>query len=385
MIPVHNEYTFYVYTYVCEKSVSDYLRARDLSQKDKSKRADGAAPQKSAKGRITINDIARMANVSKKTVSRILNDHPLVKAETRARVKALMDEHGYAPDPQARALAFRKSFLIGMAYDNPTPQYVVDMQQGILSALEGTEYQLVLHRLDRNSPDYLDRMKRFVINHRPAGIIMPPSVSEDDKIAEMLRQLECRFVRIASVDLDDPEFLVRTHDAEGAAQAARHLARLGHTRIAHIHGRDSFLSAHERMNGFRTGLAEFDLTLSPDLTVRAEYTFKSGVRAADNLLSLAERPTAIFAGNDEMAIGVYTSARKIGLRIPEDLSIVGFDDSPMASRIAPQLTTVRLPITDMGSEAVRVLMRQINNLSANETSSFRPEIIVRQSTAKPAE
>lgn len=333
--------------------------------------------------RVTINDIARLANVSKKTVSRVLNDHPLVKDETRQRVKAVMAEHGYSPDPQARALAFRRSFLIGLVYDNPSPQYVVNMQRGILDALEGTDYQLVLQPVDRSDSTYRDRVRRFVERHRPTGVIMPPSVSEDNDVAEMLSELGCAYIRIASVDLDKSPNLVRTHDAVGAAQAARHLAGLGHKRVAHIHGPKSFRSAHERLQGFQIGLAEFGLELDPDLTVEAGYTFDSGVRAADNLLSRKNRPTAIFAGNDEMAIGVYTAARNAGLNIPEDLSIVGFDDTPMAARTSPPLTTVRLPIREMGQEAAKGLLRLVSDTGNKCNQSFEPEIIVRQSTGKP--
>tara|TARA_R110002072_G_scaffold29600_5_gene93444 strand:- start:1602 stop:2240 length:639 start_codon:yes stop_codon:yes gene_type:complete len=212
---------------------------------------------------------------------------------------------------------------------------------------------------------------------------MPPSVSEDNDVAEMLSELGCAYIRIASVDLDKSPNLVRTHDAVGAAQAARHLAGLGHKRVAHIHGPKSFRSAHERLQGFQTGLAEFGLELDPDLTVEAGYTFDSGVRAADNLLSRKNRPTAIFAGNDEMAIGVYTAARNAGLNIPADLSIVGFDDNPMAALTSPTLTTVRLPIREMGQEAAKGLLRLVSDTGNKCNQSFEPEIIVRQSTGKP--
>ena len=351
---------------------------------NKKREPEKADIQTGATPRITINDIARLAEVSKKTVSRVLNNHPLVKEETRKRVKAIMEANGYEPDPQARALAFRRSFLIGLAYDNPSPQYVVNMQRGILDALEGSDYQLVLQPVDRQDPDYIGKIQRFVERHRPTGLIMPPSVSEDDAVADMLRRHHCEFVRIASVDLDEPGRLVRTHDAEGAAQAARHLAGLGHKRIAHIHGPRSFRSSHERLFGFRSGLAEFGIDLSPALTIEAGYTFDSGVRAADNILSRPDRPTAIFTGNDEMAIGVYTSARNAGLSVPNDLSIVGFDDTPMAARITPPLTTVRLPIREMGQEAARGLLRLVGENGNRKNNSFQPEIIVRQSTAKPA-
>lgn len=348
------------------------------------KRRPEKTPERSAsvadRGRVTINDIARLAAVSKKTVSRVLNDHPLVKEQTREKVKTIMEEHGYSPDPQARALAFRRSFLIALAYDNPSPQYIVNMQRGILDTLEGTDYQLVLHPVDRETRDCIGKMERFVERHRPAGVIMPPSVSEDETFCDMLRRQDCKYVRIASVDLDSKAKMVRTHDAEGAAQAARHLASLGHRRIAHIHGPNMFRSAYERLRGFKSGLQEFGLELDEGLTIEAGYTYESGVRASDNLLSRANRPTAIFAGNDEMAIGVYSSARKVGLSIPEDLSVVGYDDSPMAARMSPALTTVRLPIRDMGAEAAKGLLSLIAKLDVSENSGFKPEIIVRDST-----
>ncbi|MEM7458819.1 MAG: LacI family DNA-binding transcriptional regulator [Pseudomonadota bacterium] len=350
---------------------------------DKQTKSSGrvaTVPVVSERGKVTINDIAELAKVSKKTVSRVLNDHPVVREETRAKVKKIMEDQGYVPDLQARALAFGRSFLIALAYDNPSPQYVVNMQRGILDQLEGTDYQLVLHPVDRAEPDVVDKLERFVERHRPAGIIMPPSVSEDEALCEMLRRQQCEYIRIASVELDVASVMVRTLDADGAAQAARHIASLGHTRIAHVHGPRSFRSAHERLAGFKAGLKEFGLELDAALTIEAGYTFESGVSAANKLLSRADRPTAIFAGNDEMAIGIVTAARKLGLSIPRDVSIVGFDDTPMAARIAPALTTIRLPIRDMGKAAASGLMRLISGAEHSKNESFSPEIIVREST-----
>ncbi len=332
------------------------------------------------RGKVTINDVARLANVSKKTVSRVINDSPLVREETRERVKAVIAAHSYAPDPQARALAFRRSFLVGMVYDNPSPQYVVNMQRGILDTLEETSFQLVLRPCDRSDPKFHQKIRTFVEQQRPYGVILPPSVSEDERLAKMLRQLGCAYVRIASVELDQPSQMVRTFDTEGAAQAARHIAELGHTKIAHIHGPQSFRSAHERLRGFREGLAERGLKLDRAMTIEGAYTFESGVLCAEKLFRRKEKPTAIFAGNDEMAVGVYQAARLAGLDVPTDVSIVGFDDAPMAARIWPPMTTVRLPIREMGRAAAKLL---IQAEQAARPISFYPEIVVRQSTAAP--
>ncbi|MEQ9436719.1 LacI family DNA-binding transcriptional regulator [Hyphomonas sp.] len=329
---------------------------------------------------VTIIDIARMANVSKKTVSRVINESPLVREETREIVKQIIKETGFTPNPQARALAFRRSFLIGLVYDNPSPQYVVNMQRGILDALDETSFQLVLRPCDRADANYRERVESFVIQHKPFGLILTPSVSEDDELAEMLRERNCAYVRIASVEIDKPDWIIRTHDAQGAELAARHLAQLGHKRIGLIHGPNTFRSTHERMAGFTKGLADFGLTLDPALTIEGAYTFDSGVQCATTLLHKQDRPTAIFAGNDEMAVGVYVAARKAGLQIPQDLSIVGFDDTPISSRIWPPMTTVRSPIRDVGRAAARRLIQVDGGSSAQPPGAFALELIVREST-----
>ena len=337
---------------------------------------------KDAKDRaqVTIIDIARMANVSKKTVSRVINKSPLVREETREIVNKIIAETGFTPNPQARALAFRRSFLIGLVYDNPSPQYVVNMQRGILDALDETSFQLVLRPCDRADANYRERVESFVIQHKPYGLILTPSVSEDDELAAMLRDRNCDYVRIASVEIDDAARMVRTHDAHGAELAARHLAELGHTRIAHIHGPNTFRSTHERMAGFRKGLADSGLSLDPKLTLEGAYTFDSGVECATRLLSRPDRPTAVFAGNDEMAVGVYVAARKAGLQIPADISIVGFDDTPISSRVWPPMTTVRSPIRDVGRVAALRLIQAEEDEKAQAPGAFALELIVREST-----
>lgn len=333
----------------------------------------------------TINDIARLAEVSKKTVSRVINNSPFVKEETRKRVEAVIAEHGFTPDPQARGLAFRRSFLVGMIYDNPSPNYVVNMQQGVLDAVRGAGLELVVHPCNRADDSFLTDVRNFIVRQKLFGVVMPPSVSEDDRVVAILKDADCPYVRIASVSLDEPACMVVTHDSRGAARAARHLAELGHRRIAFISGPDTFRSSHERGRGFAEGLAEHGLQLDPAYVRRAAYTFESGVEAATELLALPQRPTAIFAGNDEMAIGVMKAARDAGLDVPRDLSIVGFDDLPMASRVWPNLTTVRLPIRDMGRMAAEKLTAGLRGLDPATLvqPEVDPSLVVRDSTAPP--
>jgi len=342
-------------------------------------------PRRTGGKAATINDIARLAEVSKKTVSRVINNSPFVKEETRKRVEAVIAEHGFTPDPQARGLAFRRSFLVGMIYDNPSPNYVVNMQQGVLDAVRGSGLELVVHPCDRAADSFLSEVRAFVVRQKLFGVVMPPSVSEDDRVVAILREADCPYVRIASVSLDESANMVVTHDSRGAARAARHLAELGHRRIAFISGPDSFRSSHERGRGFREGLAEHGLRLDEAYVRQGAYTFESGVEAARCLLSMPEPPTAIFAGNDEMAIGVMKAARDAGLDVPRDLSIVGFDDLPMASRVWPNLTTVRLPIRDMGRMAAEKLTARSRGLDPATLvqPEVDPSLVVRDSTAAP--
>lgn len=341
-------------------------------------------PKRSGKP-ATINDVARLAGVSKKTVSRVINNSPFVREETRAKVEAVIAESGFSPDPQARGLAFRRSFLVGMIYDNPSPNYVVNMQQGVLDAVRGSGLELVVHPCNRSSDNFMADVQGFVVRQKLFGVVMPPSVSEDERVVAMLREADCPYVRIASVSLDEPARMVVTNDSLGAAEAARHLAELGHTRVAFISGPDSFRSSHERGRGFEEGLAEHGLKLDPKLVRRGAYTFESGVEAATDLLSMPNPPTAIFAGNDEMAIGVMKAARDRGLDVPGDLSIVGFDDLPMASRVWPNLTTVRLPVRDMGRMAAEKLTARSRSLdpAALDQPEIIPSLVVRDSTAAP--
>jgi LacI family transcriptional regulator len=336
--------------------------------------------------RPTINDVARLARVSKKTVSRVINESPFVKDHTRERVSAVIADLGYVPDPIARGLASKRSYLVGLVYDNPNPQYVIDMQQGILDVIRGSGFELVVHPCSRQAPDFLTSVRAFVQRQKLAGVVLPSSVSEDTALIDLLRTFDCPYVRIASVLLDEPEKSIVTHDAEGAEQAARHLAELGHTRVAHVSGPNTFRSAHERRAGFVKGLKAYKVKLERELDLRAAYTYPSGVEAGRKLIALDERPTAVFCGNDEMAAGIYQAAREAGLEIPRDISIVGFDDSPLASRMWPSLTSVLLPIRQMGRmSATRLLGDSLIGEPAPEEAGgeVHPRLVVRGSTARP--
>ena len=332
--------------------------------------------------RHTINDVARLAGVSKKTVSRVINESPFVKEETRKAVLEIMRETGYVPDPQARGLAFRRAFLVGLIYDNPNPQHTISHQQGLLDAMAGSGFELVVRPVDRNSPKLLDDMRDFVERQKLFAVVLPSPVSEDEALAALLRELDVPYVRIGSVALDAPDRMLVSHDGRGAAQAARHLADLGHSRIALISGPPTFRSSIERKKGFEAGLAEAGLSLAPAYDKVGAYTYESGHAAALELLRMEQRPTAIFCLNDEMATGVYTAAREMGLSIPEDCSVVGYDDAPIAARLWPPMTSVRLPLRDMGRMAGEMLVPNALREKRADAHEVAPQLVVRGSTGK---
>jgi LacI family transcriptional regulator len=331
---------------------------------------------------VTINDIARLSGVSKKTVSRIINNSPLVRKDTRDKVEALMREVGYAPDPMARGLAFRRSFLIGMVYDNPTAQYVVDMQYGALDALRGSSFELVVHPCDSRSADYIDGVRRFAQQHKLHGVILVPRASEDQALVEMLKDIGCRYVRIAAVPMDESSQMVITHDRDDAAEAADYLLSLGHRDVALITGPVAYRSTLERTAGFLDALRKRGITVPDERVVEAGYTFESGLAAAEKLLLGDRRPTAIFTGNDEMAAGVYKVALRAGISIPRELSVIGYDDSSLASRLSPSLTSVRRNTRDTGRTAAAMLL-QPDGQGPLASASVRPHVVVRDSCQPP--
>ncbi|MDX3885080.1 MAG: LacI family DNA-binding transcriptional regulator [Sphingomonas sp.] len=335
----------------------------------------------------TINDVARIAGVSKKTVSRVINRSPLLNDDTRRRVEEVIGELGYIPNPQARALALRRNFLIGLVHDNPTAQTVLTVQQGILETLRDTEFELVVHPVNRGSPNMLDDIRHFLERQRLFGVMLMPPISENDALARLCDEIGCRYVRMGSATLDEPAHMVASNDREAVREATQYLIEAGHRRIGLVLGPHGFRSAQERRRGFEDAIAAAGISQPGSMIADGNYTFESGLAAGDRLLDLLPRPTAIFASNDEMAAGVIHAARQRGLEVPRDLSVVGFDDNPIAAHIWPALTTVRWPIAAMARSAALKLVAGADadgeGGAAEEPSLFLSSLIRRASVAAP--
>lgn len=334
----------------------------------------------------TINDVARLSGVSKRTVSRVINNSVQVKAETSAIVQDVIKALGYLPDPQARGLAFRHSFLIGLIYDNPNPQYLATIQEGILNALADTEFELAILRCDRSDPEYRNRVLRFVLKQKLYGIILTPSVSEDEQLANMLKEKSCNYLRIAAIQLDDIKNMIVSNDGDGAREATDYLIKNGHTKIAHVTGRDGFLSTRERLAGYQRAIDAAGLDCLPEYLIEGDYTFESGCVAGQKLINLSNRPTSVFAANDEMAAGILQVFSAEGINVPEDFSIVGYDDFKIASSVFPKLTTMRSPSLEIGSMAVWNIIAESNSMKNNSIrlkNTYKPSLIIRDTVAQP--
>ena len=306
----------------------------------------------------TINDVAALAGTSKRTVSRVLNRSSKVNEATRARVQEVIEQLNYAPNRQARGLAARRSYLLGLIYDAPT-LFINDIQKGILSVSGDAGYELVVHACHVESDQMIDNVMRFVVQAKLDGVIILPPISDIPELAANLDKAGCNYVRVISELEDEPWKLVVTDYLPAIAEMTRHLVDFGHRDIALISGPSTNASSQKRQEAFVHSLAVHGLELSPEMIIEGNFTYDSGVKAAEKLLSQERRPTAIFAANDEMAFGVMNVAYHMGLKIPDDLSLVGFDGTSFSTFVVPPLTTIVRQTDVMSRLGTQKLLAQI--------------------------
>jgi len=329
--------------------------------------------------RIRIEDVARRAGVSPKTVSRVLNNEPNVREALRERTLAAVKALGYRPNPSARSLASNRSFLVALLYDNPSPYYVMEVQNGVLDACDEHRYSMMVRPLLSSAPDFLERVDALVSQFRPDGLVLTPPIADHAKLLALLQSRGMPCARISPKSRH--RGVGATLDERSAArEMVRHLVSLGHRRIAHITGHHSHGASGWRLLGYRDGLAQAGLPFDPALVVEGLFSFDSGVAAARQLFALRRRPTAIFAGNDDTAAGVMWAAAEHGLSIPGDVSVCGFDDTPLSRQVWPALTTVCQPSRDMGRIATQQLLRTIEGGAEGDMVSVPFTLQLRRST-----
>jgi len=332
--------------------------------------------------RVTISDVARTVGTSKKTISRVLNNDPNVSDSMRQRVLAAVASLNYRPLTSARSLATNRSFMIGLLYDNRSPSYIMEVQAGVLEACAAQHYSMMVQPMVSTAPDFVERVEDILTRHQPDGLILTPPITDHPQLLEYLRKNGPPFASIAP---RHPEACigVMLREREAAAAMVDHLVSLGHRRIAHILGDPEHGAGIWRLAGYRDGLQRAGLEENPAYMVQGRFSFESGVAAMRQLLALPERPTAIFAGDDDMAVGAIWAAAEAGVSIPRDLSICGFDDTTIATQVWPPLTTIHQPVREMARRATQELMLRVLNKGEPRMVELDYEMRIRASTAPP--
>ncbi len=337
--------------------------------------------------KVTIFDVAELAGVSIKTVSRVLNNEANVRENTRANVLRAVGELRYRPNAAARELSGRRSRAIGLVYENAEEfNYTSAVLDGALGACEAHGYSLLLCPLNLPNPDPGERVGEFATQTRVEGIVLPAPVSDMAAVTGLLRDMKIPVAAIAPRDPLPAEINIACEDEEATFSLTDYLVGQGHRSIGHIKGHPEHGASAQRFAGYRRALREHGLAFAPGLVRQGYFDFDSGKSAAAALLDLPEPPTAIVAGNDDMAAGVLFEARERGLSVPGQLSVVGFDDTRIASRMWPPLTTVRQPIPQMAETAARLLIDKLNGEPVESPQEpFACEVIIRSSTVRLAE
>jgi len=331
---------------------------------------------------VTIFDVADEAGVSYATVSRVINNKDHVSPEKRERVLRAMAQLGYVVNVQARSLAGGESRVVGLLVDYLSSSYMDEIIRGIDVALDSRNYDLMLyttHRRKTKESTYVTKLTRNLADG--LLLILPRNATA---YLDTLRQRQFPHVLIDYLSDGQNVPSVSATNFRGAYEAISYLLSLGHQRIGFITGNMEFGCARDRLNGYRAALKDHGVPFDPPLVSEGDFWQPQGYQCTQKLLSLAEPPTAIFASNDAMAFGVMEAARERGLRLPEDLSIIGFDDIPQASHVHPALTTVRQPLEEMGRSAANLLLKYIAQPDAEvERIELSTEFIIRESCQAP--
>lgn len=321
----------------------------------------------------TIVDVAKKAGVSIKTVSRVMNNQANVRDETRRRVLQAMEALSYSPSDAARQLRSGRSNSIGMLYGDPSSGYQSRLNHAMMQACSDAGRYLVVGLFDEAKSGWRQQLEAFLDRTRVESIILVPPMCDSSILQECMFERGVKFVLLSPSRAAPNTSAVSMDDQRAAREMTEHLLDLGHRRIGHIAGHPDHIASLLRRQGYEDAIMSRGLPRPDDgLVMEGRFDFRLALANAEKMLSVESRPTAIFAASDDMAAAAYMAAGKLGLSIPEEISIAGFDDVPIAETIWPSLTTVAQPFMGMAVEAVRVLSGQTPHMS----SPNRAEMIV---------
>lgn len=331
--------------------------------------------------RLTIRDIAREAGVSINTVSRALNDKPDISVETKERVLETVKRLGYRPNRLARGLRSNKTGTIGVIVADIANPYFAALVKGVEKAAKEHNYSIILQDTDENYEKEREAV-RTILAEQVDGLLITPVQTGKETIIE-LQESGLPFVLLGRWFDELEADYVATDDIQGGFLATEHLIKQGHERIALLGGPPYISSAKERFQGYKKALDQYGIELDEGLVRSGAITMKDGYTIAKALLSTKPRPTAIFAYSDFVALGIVKAIREVGLKIPGDIAIVGYDDIEFSSCLEVPLTTVRIPKREIGRQAVEILLERM--IKADSASQFRKvklevELIIREST-----
>ncbi|NOU68242.1 substrate-binding domain-containing protein [Paenibacillus sp. LMG 31461] len=325
----------------------------------------------------TIKDIAKLAGVSHTTVSRALNNSPLIQEETKERIRIIAEQLDYTPNYNAKSLVLDRSYNLGLFFttlsNGTSAGFFYEAIRGVNSVIRD-RYQLIVKGIDDYTSFHSITKKSF------DGIIIVSQSDDDGPIIEHIANKEIPLV-VLNRPVDTAGVLnVLSDEEQGAFHAGAYLVNQGHKKIALIEGRKGFKSAQNRKDGFERAMEHYEISIPAAFRMPGLYDLESGHQAMQQFLSLEERPTAVFCCNDEMALGAIKAVFEAGLHVPKDISVVGFDDTVFAAYVTPALTTVRRPIEQISKEgALRLLGNIENKLHTTEQVLLRTELIVRES------
>ncbi len=344
---------------------------------------DAQAPAIAAIKPASIKDIARIARVSHSTVSRALRESPLVNPDTAERIRRIAAESGFRTSAVARSLATSRTSTIGVVVTSIADPFVAEVVGGIEDEANAHNYSVFLANCNADPGRELKVVQSFE-DRRVDGIVVTAS-RVGALYGSLLERMRIPIVLLNNQHPSKFAHSVRIENFEASRAAVGHLIGLGHRRLAYIGDRFGYGSDSERFSGYRAALDEADVPFRPDFVVHGDGKVEGGIHAMKSLLAAPELPTGVFCYNDVTAIGALKAIRLQGLKVPDDISLVGFDDLPLALYMDPPLTTVRQPKHEMGRMAMEVLLKLMAGSAADQDLAVAGALIVRQSTAPPKE
>jgi LacI family transcriptional regulator len=333
----------------------------------------GRKPKDRTRGAPTIADVAAYAGFAAMTVSRVINGESNVRPETREAVQAAIAKLKYSPNLAARTLAGAEQVRVGMLYSNPSAGFLSEFLVGSLEQARLSHVQLVVEKCDAHQHE--EQVVRELLATGVDGIILPAPLCDSKRIHTVISKAGALAVAVASASPRAGLLAVRIDDHAAAVAMTRHILSLGHTRIGFISGNPEHTSSPQRLAGYMAALAEAEIPIEQPLIRQGLFTYRSGLKAAEQLLSLAKPPTAIFASNDDMGAATVAVAHRHHLDVPRDLTVCGFDDTEFSRSIWPELTTIRQPIADMSRSAMLLLLKKIKARREGRDEQCKPTLL----------